>query len=99
MNMPTLLYAILIYLTMIVFSLFLNVNPTFGKQIPTCQDYLRVCEQSCAYRGKMFRFACLGRGFNPGEERYQCLCADDAFRRSKPAPVAEPVNAKDKRRS
>jgi hypothetical protein len=45
----------------------------------SCQDYLTICEKSCTNRGEMFRFLCLGQGFNPDSERYRCQCADEAF--------------------
>ena len=44
-----------------------------------CREYLSACEKSCAHRGDMFRFLCLGPGFNPESQRYRCQCGDEAF--------------------
>lgn len=44
-----------------------------------CKDYLTACEKSCAPRDGLYRFHCLGPGFNPDLPRYLCQCGDDAF--------------------
>jgi len=44
-----------------------------------CREYLSACEKSCASRDGMFRFLCLGPGFNPESQRYRCQCGDEAF--------------------
>ena len=43
----------------------------------SCREYLTICQNSCRDRGEMFRFLCLGQGFNPDSERYRCQCGDD----------------------
>lgn len=44
-----------------------------------CRQYLSTCEKSCVGRGDMFRFLCIGPGYNPDSQRYRCQCGDDAF--------------------
>ena len=44
---------------------------------PTCQQYLTVCEKSCADRGGLFRYACWGPSYDIIHAPYQCLCQDD----------------------
>jgi len=44
-----------------------------------CKEYLSACERSCVSRDGMFRFLCLGPGFNPESQRYRCQCGDEAF--------------------
>jgi hypothetical protein len=53
--------------------------PKHIEPAKTCGEYLAVCEKSCASRGDLFRFLCLGQGFNPESQRYRCQCGDDAF--------------------
>jgi hypothetical protein len=56
----------------------------------SCSEYLRICETSCALRGELYRFGCLGRGIDTHRERYRCICADDAFGfKPRQAPVQE----------
>lgn len=58
-----------------------RISVSYTGKVPppskSCREYLTICEKSCTSRGDMFRFLCLGQGFNPDSERYRCQCADD----------------------
>ncbi|ADW16588.1 hypothetical protein Despr_0406 [Desulfobulbus propionicus DSM 2032] len=47
------------------------------KQAKPCREYLAICERSCAERGDMFRFVCIGQDFQPFDEHFRCQCGDD----------------------
>ena len=73
------LYMLFLYTLVICFGFY--INQAHGQEGPrSCADYLRICETSCLLRGDLYRFDCLGSTFQPDEDRYRCLCGDDAFR-------------------
>ncbi len=43
----------------------------------TCHEYLAICERSCRERGSLFKFQCIGKDFQPFQEHFRCICADD----------------------
>jgi hypothetical protein len=60
-----------------------------------CGEYLATCEKSCANRDGLFRFVCVGQGFNPESQRYRCQCGDDAFQQQTvKAEPREPITEK-----
>lgn len=50
---------------------------SYSEASKSCKEYLSICTESCKNRGDLFRFYCLGPGFNPDSERYRCQCGDD----------------------
>ena len=42
----------------------------------SCLEYLSICELSCNNRGGMFKFRCIGRDFQPFQDHFSCICAD-----------------------
>ena len=82
------LYMLFLYTLVICFGFY--INQAHGQERPrSCSDYLRICETSCLLRGDLYRFDCLGATFQPGQERYRCLCGDDAFRVVRAAQLAQ----------
>ncbi len=61
------------------------------RESKSCREYLTICERSCADRGDMFKFACIGQEFQPFEDHYRCTCADDLFARRE---VAKQIQVK-----
>ena len=73
------LYMLFLYTLVICFGFY--INHAHGQEVQRgCSDYLRICEASCLLRGDLYRFDCMGSTFLSSEERYRCLCGDDAFR-------------------
>jgi len=99
MNRTQIVYLIALYVLVIGFGLYLNTasgdegiqyidHPRPLETALSCREYLSTCEKSCANRGGLFRFLCVGMNFNPDLDRYRCQCGDQAFEAR--APKAEP---------
>jgi hypothetical protein len=73
--------------------------PKHIEPAKSCGQYLTVCEKSCSNRGDLFRFLCLGQGFNPESQRYRCQCGDDAFQQQVVKTVDQLDQTIDKRGS
>ena len=71
-----------------------HASTGYSGRIPppskTCREYLSLCERSCSDRGDLYRFQCLGKGFQPDAQRYRCQCGDDAFQVNS-EPISEKV--------
>jgi len=43
----------------------------------SCREYLSICERSCKERGSLFKFQCIGQEFQPFQQHYSCICAEE----------------------
>jgi len=53
--------------------------PMKMRPVKSCREYLSTCEKSCADRGNVFRFSCIGPDFQPYSDHSRCQCGEDAF--------------------
>jgi len=88
MNRTQIVYLIALYALVIGFGLYLNTASGQETSL-SCQQYLNICEKSCAHRDGMFRFLCLGKEYNQDLERYRCQCGDE-LREIKQVAKTEP---------